>query len=79
MNTKYTIYWTLGGYPGSQELHDLNKALKVMEEMRRSPAYSAIAMASECVDQVGKMGVDSIENGILPDGYVYEYMKRREQ
>lgn len=84
MNTKFTVYWmsTEGNgkkQAGYLETTELKACLKTMETLRTLPGVSAIAMCSECTDQVGKMGVDTIVDGILPDGHTYDYMKRREQ
>jgi hypothetical protein len=76
--TKYTIYWTLDHYPGSEETTDMNKALQRVEELRRSPGYSAVCFAAENPNQVGKMGVDAVVDGKTPDGEDYSWVKRRD-
>ena len=79
MNTQYTIYWTLGGYPGSLVTEDLGHALRTMEGMRQAPGYSAVTFCSENADQVGKTGVDTVKNGVLPDGKDYVYKTGRDR
>lgn len=78
-NTTFTIYWTIGEYPYSSKTNDMVEAMQQMEAMRKCPGYSAITFCSENTDQVGKMGVDAVVNGVLPDGEEYVYMKRRQQ
>lgn len=53
-------------------------ALRRVEEMRKCPGYSAVTFCSENVDQVGSPGVDSVVDGVLPDGSEYSWVKRRE-
>ncbi len=60
------------------EFTDLVKALDFTQELRNSGARF-ITMASENPDQVGKMGVDTIKNGILPDGLEYVYKTGRDR
>jgi hypothetical protein len=76
--TKYTIYWTLGRLPCSEETNDMNKALQRIEELRRSPGYSAICFVAENPNQIGRMGVDAVIDGKTPDGMAYTWVKRRE-
>lgn len=69
----------LGGYPGAVEIDDLGEALRLMEELRKIPGYRAVTFCSENADQVGKPGVDTIKNGILPDGQEYVYKTGRDR
>jgi hypothetical protein len=43
----------------------------------RTVGRSYVAMVGENPNQVGKMGVDSIEDGKLPNGEDYTWKKRR--
>jgi hypothetical protein len=43
----------------------------------RSVGMAYVAMASENPNQVGKMGVDSVEDGHLPSGEAYTWKMRR--
>lgn len=60
---------------------DLNACISFMEMLRTDrkagAGYSFIGMVSENPDQVGEMGVSSIENGMCPDGIQYNWKKRR--
>jgi len=73
----YTIYWTLGRLPCSEETNDMGYALKKVESLRKSPSNRAICIASENPDQIGKMGVDAVVDGKTPDGEKYTWVKRR--
>lgn len=76
--TIYKIYFTMeNGEPAQQELPTLTQALKCAELHRRQ-GMRFVTMACENVDQVGKLGVDSVENGNTPDGVEYSWVKRRD-
>ena len=77
-HTRYTIYWTFAGKPGMEQTGDLIQALVRLEELRNTVGHSAITFACEHADQVGSMGVDSVENGMTPDGVEYTWVKRRD-
>ena len=80
--TKYTIYWTAcdGKSPLSRVTYDLNEALREMKNMRKVPdMFQSIAMCSESEEQVGGMGVDSVYDGVLPDGQDYVYKTGRDR
>jgi len=74
-NTKYTIYWTVDHEPQFKHTHDMSFAMSWMEYLRRDPKFSAITFCSENTDQVGKSGVDTIIDGVLPDGEDYTWSK----
>jgi hypothetical protein len=77
--TKYMVYWTMtNGMPASAEHTDMNAALR-HAELHRRQGMRFVTMCSENVDQVGKLGVDSIVDGKTPDGEDYTWMKRRDQ
>jgi len=54
----------------------LGRALEISEGMRKL-GMTYVTIVCENPDQVGKSGVDSIENGKLPDGLEYVYKDRR--
>ena len=54
----------------------LNKALKMTEELRRE-GNTFVTMVSEDPNQIGKPGVDAVEEGVLPNGEEYTWRKRR--
>jgi hypothetical protein len=76
--TKYTVYWTVGRLACSEVTYDMAAAMRKVEELRRSPVFSAICVAAENPNQVGKMGVDAVVDGKTPDGEAYTWVKRRE-
>ena len=83
-NTNYTIYWLVTDNDGTKasgyfETIDLKACLKTMESLRKLPDVSAITMCAEHADQVGKMGVDAVVDGILPDGQEYIYKTGRDR
>ena len=53
----------------------MTEALSFMDSLRKNPQCSAITMCSENANQVGKMGVDSVVDGKLPNGEVYDWNK----
>jgi hypothetical protein len=73
----YKIYWTdftntsRGIYTST-----LNGALRIVEEKRRE-GFTFVTMVSENPDSVSKPGVDSVIDGVLPDGNSYEWKMRR--
>jgi len=54
------------------------KALDFCQTVRNGGARF-VTMASENPNQVGKMGVDTIKDGILPDGLEYVYKTGRDR
>ena len=82
--TNYTVYWMVtnkDGYKavGYLETIELRVCLKTMESLRKLPGVNAITMCAEHGDQVGKMGVDAVVDGILPDGQEYVYKTERDR
>jgi hypothetical protein len=73
----YKIYWTNFDNQ-SQGIYTstLNSALRITEEKRQA-GYTFVTMVSEDPNSVGRPGVDSIEDGQLPDGTEYTWRKRR--
>lgn len=72
----FKVYWTLvDNTAHSADYDELKDALRVCETLRRH-GYSFVTMVSENPNVVGKPGVDSIKNGICPDGIPYDWNKR---
>jgi len=76
----YKVYWSdddYAGNPFSANYEKLSEALEFTECLRRLGHIRFITMSCENPNQVGKMGVDSVKDGKLPNGEPYTYMKRR--
>lgn len=73
----YKVYWTApDGAACSEDFVEMIDALTQANHLRTiGRAY--VVMASENPNQVGKMGVDSVEDGHLPNGDVYTWKMRR--
>jgi hypothetical protein len=73
----YKIYWT-DFTNTSQGIYTstLTGALRIVEEKRRE-GFTFVTMVSEDPNSIGRPGVDSIEDGLLPDGTEYTWRKRR--
>lgn len=73
----YKIYWTDSSNT-SQGIYTstLIGALRICEE-KRSAGYTFVTMVSEDPNSVGRPGVDSVEDGQLPNGEAYTWRKRR--
>lgn len=54
----------------------LTDALSVSEQFRKR-GMRFVTMVSEDPNSIGKPGVDSVENGLCPDGVEYSWKKRR--
>lgn len=71
----FKVYWTdPSGKPNSHDESDLSVALALAEAKRRE-GMSFVTMVSENPDHVGKPGVAAVENGMTPDGHVYDWSK----
>ncbi|MET0335467.1 MAG: hypothetical protein ABW190_14440 [Rhizobacter sp.] len=71
------VFWLEpGGEPARHEFpsHDLLPALKFSEERRRE-GKRHVCLSTELAESVGQGGVNSVEDGRLPDGHVYDYNK----
>ena len=76
-NILYKIYWTAeDGQARSKDLVEMVDALTEANRMR-TLGMSYVAMVGELPNQVGKMGVDSVEDGKLPSGEDYTWRMRR--
>lgn len=43
----------------------------------RDAGMRHVGMSNEPANMVGKLGVTSVENGVTPDGHIYDWKKRR--
>ena len=67
--TEYMVYWTgNSGCAEGSRFADMSKALAFMQMLRANPNNKFISMASESVENVGKLGVDTVVDGKCPDG-----------
>ena len=74
----YKIYYTNEHNEArSYDESTLKEALLLVEGLRRNTRNSFVTIVCENPNAVGKPGVDSITNGVLPDGSNYEWRKRR--
>ena len=73
----YKIYWTdFDNQAQGIYTSTLTGALRITEEKRKA-GYTFVTMVSEDPNSIGKPGVDSIVDGVLPDGSEYTWRKRR--
>lgn len=73
----YKVYWTdKDGKPDAEEFSDLTIALKVSHSLRND-GFEHVVISSQVTNSVGKPGVDSVIDGVLPNGDVYEWKMRR--
>lgn len=73
----YKVYWTApDGQACSEEYLEMIEALTQANHLR-TIGRLYVAMVGENPNQVGKMGVDSVENGKLPTGENYTWKMRR--
>jgi len=74
----YKIYFTNEYGEASFYNEDtLESALAIVSRLRNQSRYSFVAMVGENPNQVGKMGVDSVVDGKLPNGEAYTWKMRR--
>lgn len=73
----YKVYWTAtDGQACSEDYVEMVEALNQANHLR-TIGRSYVAMVSENLNQVGQMGVDSVEAGRLPNGEAYTWKMRR--
>jgi hypothetical protein len=76
----YCVYHIEGSEEGlipvATFYEQLTEALKWSHTIRKQ-GFKFVTMVSENPDSVGESGVDSIENGLCPDGVEYTWVKRR--
>ena len=74
----YKVYWSLAnGDISAKEIENLVEALNKTNDLRRD-GFRFVSMVSEDLNQVGQLGVSSVENGKLPNGDDYTWKKRRQ-
>lgn len=75
----YVVFWLEGGKSFFESFSSLElmEALTFAHIKRKNPQIIHVVMSSEHPDRVGKIGVDAVENGLLPDGAEYQWKKRR--
>jgi len=74
----FKLYYTdpITDQSHSHNLETLVEALRYAEGFRQL-GMTFVTMVSENPYSVGKPGVDSVVDGVLPDGTKYEWKKRR--
>ena len=73
----YKVYWTAAdGAARSEDYVEMTEALTRANHMR-TVGMAYVAMVGELPNQVGRMGVDSVEDGRLPSGEAYTWKMRR--
>ena len=73
----YRVYWTAeDGSARSEDYVEMVAALTEANRLRNE-GRAYVAMVGELPNQVGKMGVDSVEDGHLPNGVAYTWKMRR--
>ena len=73
----YKVYWTAAdGAARSEDYVEMVEALTRANRMR-TLGMAYVAMVGELPNQVGRMGVDSVEDGHLPSGEAYTWKMRR--
>ena len=72
----FKIYYTDPDtdFPHVRTVGTLTDALHNSEDLRKS-GMTFVTMVAEDPNQVGKPGVDSIVNGVCPDGVAYDWNK----
>ena len=72
----FRVYYTdpVSGYAHGHDLESLTEALRYTEGFRKL-GMIFVTMVSENPDSVGKAGVDSIVDGVCPDGVAYDWNK----
>lgn len=73
----YKVYWSSeDGAARSKDYLEMTEALTEANRMR-TLGMAYVAMVGENPNQVGKMGCDSVEDGLLPNGESYTWKMRR--
>ena len=72
----YKVYWTDENTAQGIYTSSLTGALRICEE-KRQKGMTFVTMVSEDPNSVGRPGVDSVVDGVLPDGTEYTWRKRR--
>lgn len=71
------VFYLSSGAPAAETFGDVEfPAAIARAEQLRKLGKTHVIMSMEHADQVGKSGVDSVENGKTPDGHDYEWSKK---
>lgn len=70
----YKVSWAVGDSQQSKEFESLDLA---MEHAKNLNLFVEITGVNSPFTMVGMFGVDSINNGMCPDGVEYSWKKRR--
>lgn len=85
MTPGYMVYWMedteshLGiSHPQFEffKSNEMTEALNFMNGLRKRDDVEFVTFVSQNADSVGKPGVDTIANGMTPDGHKYEWSKQ---
>ena len=69
----YKVIWTgVSGTDKSLDFPNLDLAMKFSKSLG-----TFVTISDGKVEIVGKFGADSVKEGVLPDGTVYSWVKRR--
>lgn len=76
--SKFKVYYTVPHttYSMGVECSSLQEMLKTAEVFRKQGMW-LVVMASEQAESIGASGVDSVANGLLPNGDPYTWKMRR--
>ena len=75
--TIFKVYWTEDFDKAySANFDNLSDALRATETLRKKN-LKFVTMVSEDTGNIGKPGVDSVQDGRTPDGVEYSWTKRR--
>ena len=55
--------------------HAMSQALADCQQLRADPRNAHVCISSEMREMVGGLGVAAVENGLTPDGHVYDWSK----
>ena len=74
--TEFMVFWIMDdGYCNATPFFNdnsdgsaMNRALAFANTLRKDPLNRFVTVASESVENVGKMGVDAVVDGKCPDG-----------
>ena len=73
----FKVYYTIDNTPYSENYDNLTTALDAAAFHRSFGDRRFVTMVSENPDCTSLPGVDSVKDGILPNGAEYGYVKRR--
>lgn len=68
----YIVKWKVGESHNSQECKDLDEAMLFAKRVNQF-----VTIIGDSIELVGFFGVDSVNNGVCPDGVEYSWKKRR--